>query len=180
MMDSYFKTICNTKTYQPDNSEVNLAKILRTFWNIRSLSKLQTIVIGLGLIVYNNQVLIGARKNKDKWVENLSWVFPGGKMYSLDFEEELVKAIYKETKIKVKVNSLVTARVHPDSGFKKIQIVALYFYCSPLRKTNLSKPGGDLAELKWIRPTDVFKYFTTSTCDEVTRFLMTIEKSSYK
>ena len=122
-------------------------------------------------------MLIGGRKEKDLWVENLTWVFPGGKMNSLDFEKEIKNSIKKETGLKVEVKNLITARIHPDSGFKPVQIVALYFHCKPL-SPNIAKPAGDLSQLKWVKSTAVFKYFTTSTCDTVTRFLVTVEKSS--
>jgi len=70
----------------------------------------------------------------------------------------------------------VAARIHPDSGFKPIQIIALYFHCKPVSGSK-PKPGGDLNQLKWVKPTEVFQYFSTSTCDEVTKFLLTLEKA---
>jgi hypothetical protein len=43
--------------------------------------------------------------------------------------------------------------------------------------TKNAKPGGDLKELKWVKPLDVFIYFTTSTSDDVTKFLCMLDKS---
>lgn len=179
ILDIYFKTI-DTSTSPDDKftiEEADLAKILQSYWNLRASRKSKIIIIGLGIIVKDDKVLIGARKEKDKWVENLSWVFPGGKMESLNFEKEIKKEIKEETGIKVKIENLVAARIHPDSGFKPVQVVALYFHCSPTLDQP-EAPGGDLSKLKWVNPTEVFKYFTTSTCDEVTKFLTTLEKSS--
>jgi 8-oxo-dGTP pyrophosphatase MutT (NUDIX family) len=178
MIDVYLDSL-NEKPVPTNLSvqEADLAKLLKSYWYLKSKSSLTTIVIGLGVIVNNKgKVLIGARKEKDKWVENLSWVFPGGKMDSLDFSEELKKEIKQETNIDIDVKSIITSRIHPDSGHKSVEIVALYFHCIPKGKNNL-KPGGELKELKWINPTDVFKYFTTSTCDDVTKFLTMLEKS---
>ncbi|MDD5710737.1 MAG: NUDIX domain-containing protein [Candidatus Colwellbacteria bacterium] len=158
-------------------SEPDLAKALKIYWNLRSLGDTETIIVGLGLIVKDGKILIGHRTEKDKWVENLTWVFPGGRMNSLNFGEEIKKEIRKKTGLKVKVNSLVAARVHPDAGFKTAQVVALYFHCTPLSDKE-AKPGEKMSELKWVKPTDVFKHFTTSTCDEVTEFLTTLEKAS--
>lgn len=159
-------------------SEQDMANLLKAYWNLRSKSELNIITIGLAIIVNkDNKVLIGARKAKDKWVENLTWVFPGGNLESLEFDKELKKEVYQETGLRVNVNSLIASRIHPDSGFKNVQIVALFFYCTPTGTFKL-KAGGDLAKLKWVKPTDVFKDFTTSTSDEVTKFLLTIEKSS--
>ena len=179
VLDAYFKTVDSAvfRKGKFNPKEADLAKILKSYWSLRSSGGLKTIVIGLGVVVKNGRVLIGGRKEKDEWVENLTWVFPGGKMDSLDFEESIQSEVKKETGLKVKVENLVAARIHPDSGFKSVQIVALYFHCSPISDRK-EKPGGDLSQLKWVRPTDVFKYFTTSTCDEVTKFLVTLEKSS--
>lgn len=178
MMDSYFNLTENMarSSLDSDCNETDLARILKSYWNIRSNKKIKTIIIGLGIISHQGKVLIGGRKNKDPWVENLSWVFPGGKMESLDFEQELHQAIIEETNIDIKISNLIAARIHPDSGFKEIQIVALYFSCQALKVSQM-KPGGELKNLKWVKPTDVFRYFTTSTCDEVTKYLVMLEKA---
>jgi ADP-ribose pyrophosphatase YjhB (NUDIX family) len=181
ILDVYFKTVKlgSTDNHPVKIQEKDLAKILRNYWTLRSTSSMEIIIIGLGIIVSESKkVLIGARKNKDHWVENLTWVFPGGKLTSLDFAEETQREIKEETGLEVTVKNLVAARIHPDSGFKPVQIVALYFHCEPANQKR-PKPGGDLVKLKWVRPTEVFKYFTTSTCDEVTKFLVTIEKANF-
>jgi ADP-ribose pyrophosphatase YjhB (NUDIX family) len=182
MIDVYFNSV-GTKSVSPsetniDLTENDLAKILKSYWVLKSQTPLKIITIGLAIIVNKeNKVLIGNRRMKDKWVENLSWVFPGGEFNSLNFSEDVEKSVKKETGLDIKVNSLVASRIHPDCGFKSLQINALYFYCSPVKGKKLI-PGGDLKSLKWVNPTDVFKYFTTSTCDEVTKFLTTIQKAS--
>lgn len=182
MIDVYFQTVHQTtfpslKPTPPlDLKEADLAKVLKTYWLMRGQTQIKTIVIGLGIIInQDNQVLIGSRKEKDPHVENLTWVFPGGKLNSLDFDKEIRKDVKQETGLEVAVQSLIAARVHPDSGYQPTQIVALYFHCTPTENKK-AKAGGDLSRLKWVRPTEVFKYFTTSTCDAVTQFLTTIEK----
>lgn len=160
---------------EKSGEERDLARILGLYWKVKSSLSIKTLVIGLAVIIERRKVLIGARKEKDEWVENLTWVFPGGRFESLSFEMEMEKRVKEETGMEVKVKNLIASRIHPDSGFKPIQIVALYFHCEPV-KINGLKPGGDLKKLKWVKPLEVFKYFTTSTCDEVTRFLAMAEK----
>jgi ADP-ribose pyrophosphatase YjhB (NUDIX family) len=173
MIDLYFKE----SNIPLEPTEYNLANILKSYWLLKSQSKLTVLTVGLGVIINEQgKVLIGARKTKDKWVEELTWVFPGGKMESLDFEKSLAERIKEETNLNVKINSLIASRIHPDAGFKDVQIVALYFHCTPQSKKTF-KPGGDLKQLKWTNPTEIFRYFTTSTCDDVTKFLYTIQKS---
>lgn len=183
MIDVYFASLGGVRdapvaASDVDLSEKDLAKVLRSYWDLRSQLHLKVLTIGLAIIVNEDgKVLIGVRKTKDKLVENLTWVFPGGNLETLDFGKGIAKEVKEETGLSVKVNSLVASRVHPDSGFKTFQINALYFYCTPVSEKRL-KAGGDLRQLKWVFPEDVFKYFTTSTCDEVTKFLATIQRSS--
>lgn len=181
MIDVYFQTSkieSHEEAKDLDLQETDFAKILRSYWLLKSKTPLKIIQIGLAIIVNKKgEVLIGARRDKDPWVENLTWVFPGGNLESLDFEKDLKKEVRQETGLNVNVNSLITARVHPDSGFKNVQIVALYFHCTPVDNKN-PKAGGELVKLKWVKPTDVFKYFTTSTSDDVTKFLTSLQKSS--
>jgi len=159
------------------NTELDLANILRNYWEKRASSGCTVLPIILSIIVNKKgEILIGSRKEKDKWVENLTWVFPGGKLESLDFEDEVRRITKKETGLDIKLKQLITSRIHPDSGFKDIQIVALYFYCTT--DLDSTKSGGSLENIKWVKPLDVFKYFTTSTCDEVVKFLTMIQKSS--
>ncbi len=160
-----------------DQGIPNLAQILKTYWLIRAQSPIKIITIGLGIITNKTgQVLIGGRRGKDPFIKNLSWVFPGGEMESLDFESEVKREVKEETGLEVEVNSLITARLHPDASYKRVQIVALYFHCRVRGNEDKGRPAGDLFEIKWVNPTDVFKYFTTSTSDELTRFLVAIEE----
>lgn len=174
ILDIYFQGLHNQKDHL-QVGERDIAHMLRKYWELKSSSGLNVIIIGLGIVVKDGKVLIGLRKEKDKWVANLSWVFPGGKMDTLKFDDELKKIIKEETGIEVEVKSLVASRIHPDSGFKDVQIIALYFYCQPISKEK-EKAGGILERLKWVKPSDVFKFFTTSVADEVTKFLIMIEK----
>lgn len=156
-------------------SESDVARALKTYWDLRSGSSVKVVVIGLAIISDGKKVLIGARKEKDEWVEHLSWVFPGGRLKTLGFDTEIKELVRKETDLDVEVKTLIAARVHPDSGFKDVQVVALYFHCVPKEKGK-GVPGSGLAKLKWVAPSFVFKFFTTSVTDEVTRFLLMIEK----
>lgn len=179
LIDSYSKSteiVTTGYTQTPGDTLPDLAKILRSFWQTRSTIPLKVIVVGLGIIVdKKGRVLIGSRTDKDPWVKNLSWVFPGGSVNSLDFETELKKKMLLETGLLVSVNSLVSTRIHPDAFFKKAQVIALYFHCSPANESQMT-PGNGLSELKWVWPTEVYKYFTNSVSDDVAKFLFSLEE----
>lgn len=175
VLDAYF---CSGDQKHTNSSsfETDVSQVLKTYWDMRAIIKSEVIVIGLALIEHNNKILIGLRKEKDKHIENLSWVFPGGKMKSLDFAYELTNIVKKETKLKVKVQSLVEARIHPDTGLKNVQIIALYFHCVLSKENIKEKPSNGLVRLNWVKPFDIFKYFTSSVSDEVTKFLSVFNK----
>ncbi len=131
----------------------------------------KNLLIGLAIIHKDGKVLIGARKEKDEFVEHLSWVFPGGKIGSLDLESEIKRIVKEEAGLDVSVNGIVSARKIPEA---KIDIVAVYFDCEA---QGMEKAGGDLKELKWVPATSVTEHFTTSVSDEVMGYLNRIEES---
>jgi len=173
MIGGYF----NTQT-PAEPTEYDLAKVLRSYWDLKSSADTKVIPIILSIITNKSgKVLIGERVEEDEWVKNLTWVFPGGELEHIEIEKEVKRITKNTTNLDVEVQQLVAARNHPGSGFKKAQIVALYFHCT-ITGGNKIKASGSINKLKWVKPLDVFKYFTTSTCDEVTKFLTMIEKST--
>lgn len=176
VIDSYLSTAQKAIQTSPSEelqvSTEDVNKILKLYYQLIGGQKKKTIVAGLGIIAKEGKVLIGQRKEKDHFVKELTWVFPGGKFESLDFEGELVKKIKEETGLVVYVNQLIHARQIPDSPEKKVKIIALYYYCTPV--SGKETAGGDLKKLAWVEPTKVFHYFTTSTADEVVSFLGTL------
>jgi len=176
VIESYFSVAQKTLVQSPknkldiDQSDAN--KILKLYYQLIGNHQKDTIVVGLGIIIKEGKVLIGQRKEKDPYVKELTWVFPGGKFDSLNFEEELTAKIKEETWLSVYVNQLIHARLIPDSPEKKVKIIAIYYHCTPV--SGKENAGGDLKKLSWVEPTKVFHYFTTSTADEVVSFLGTI------
>lgn len=173
IIDTYLevsqKTIQEAPRAEITISPSDINKILKFYYQIIGANKKDVFVIGLGIISKEGKILIGQRKEKDPHVKELSWVFPGGKFKSLNFEVELKKEIKEETGLNVYVNQLIHARLIPDSPEKKIKIIALYYHCTPV--SGKEKPEGDLKKLVWVPALKVFHYFTTSTADEVVSFL---------
>ena len=176
VIESYLSVAQKTLVQSPknkldiDQSDAN--KILKLYYQLIGNHQKDTIVVGLGIIIKEGKVLIGQRKEKDPYVKELTWVFPGGKFDSLNFEEELTAKIKEETWLSVYVNQLIHSRLIPDSPEKKVKIIAIYYHCTPV--SGKENAGGDLKKLSWVEPTKVFHYFTTSTADEVVSFLGTI------
>lgn len=175
VIDYYLKS---TKNSTSASNDINLTpedtnKILKLYYQLIGSNPKEIIVIGLGIISRDGEVLIGCRLTQpDQWVKELTWVFPGGKFTSLDFTKEIQTKVKEETNLDVHVGQLIHARLIPDSPEKKVKIIALYFNCSPV--SGNTKPGGDLKQLKWVPAMKIFHYFTTSTADEIVNFLGTV------
>jgi len=119
-------------------------------------------------IVYNTKtkkILIGRREN-DPYVPELSWQFPGGRpAYDKSLEHYLKLEIKKKTNISVVVKRIVWARALPE----KKEFLLIYFYCETAETE--AKAGDKFVEVKWIKPVEVKKYFTTSIDPKMMEFL---------
>jgi len=127
-------------------------------------------LVGLAIIHKEGKVLIGQRKEKDEFVEHLSWVFPGGEFATKDFEKELIQTVKKECGLDIKINNLIFARKPSEAS---IPMVLFYFDCSPIG--GQESPEHDLNKLEWIPATLVAKYFSTSVADRIMEFLKNVE-----
>jgi len=123
-------------------------------------------------VVYNPKVrhiLIGKREN-DPYIKKLSWCFPGGRpAYEEDIEFYLEHEVKSKTGLKVDVKKIVFAKTYPE----KREFLSIYYYCEVTGGEE--KVGGKFAELKWIKPSDVQKYFTTSLHPKLLDYLKTLD-----
>ncbi|MFA5797099.1 MAG: NUDIX domain-containing protein [Candidatus Woesearchaeota archaeon] len=123
-------------------------------------------------IVYNpktRQILIGKREN-DPYIKELSWAFPGGRpAYKKDLEFYLKHEIKIKTGLDVDVKKVIFAKTYPE----KREFLSIYFYCEVI--SGKEKTGKKFVEIKWVKPTDVQKYFTTSLHPKLLEYLKTLE-----
>ncbi len=115
-------------------------------------------------------VLIGKRVN-DPNIKELSWVFPGGRPdYKNDLEDNLKYEIKENTGLDVIVKNVVFAKTYPEIR----EFLSIYYYCECDANNCVGEPKGNLKELKWIRPTEVKNYFTTSIHPKILKYLQTL------
>ena len=121
----------------------------------------------LGLVYdrKSKKILIGRREN-DPHIKELTWSFPGGRPnYGEDLEEGLQREILKKTGLKVKVKDLIFARARPENK----EILSLYYICE---KIGGNEEAGDLfKEIKWVKPSEIRKYFTSSIHPVIKNYL---------
>lgn len=120
-------------------------------------------------IIYNSKtqkILIG-RREKDTLVKTLNWNFPGGRpAYKKDLEYYLKLEVKKKTNLNIKIKKLVLARI-PEENKK---FLLLYYLCEPTN-AGKEKAGEKFKEIKWIKPAEARKYFTTSIHPEIMKIL---------
>jgi ADP-ribose pyrophosphatase YjhB (NUDIX family) len=123
-------------------------------------------------IVYNpktRKILIGRREN-DPFVKELSWSFPGGRPgYEKDLEDYLKHEIKIKTGLEADVKQIVFARTYTE----KREFLSIYYYCEVV--DGKEKAGEKFVEVKWVKPTEVKKYFTTSIHTKLLQYLKTLE-----
>ena len=123
-------------------------------------------------VVYNPKtrlILIG-RRERDPYIKNLSWTFPGGRpAYSAELEDYLRNQVKIKTGLEVKINKVFFAKTYPE----KREFLSIYYFCeSSVGEVNA---GEKFVEVKWVKPTEVQNYFTTSLHPKVLEFLKSIE-----
>lgn len=126
-------------------------------------------VLGVVYDARRKKILIG-RHEKDPYMPRLSWCFPGGRPgYRKDLENYLKKEVKKKTGLNTKVVQIVFAKTYPENR----RIMSVYYLVKPTG--GREKPGEKFVELKWVKPTEVRNYFTTSLHKNLFEFLKTLE-----
>ncbi|MEM5879406.1 MAG: NUDIX domain-containing protein [Candidatus Aenigmatarchaeota archaeon] len=124
-------------------------------------------------IIYNprtGKILIG-RGEKDPYIKQLTWCFPGGRpVYGEELEDALKHQIKIKTGLDVEVKGTIFAKTYPE----KREFLSIYYICEVVG--GKEKVGKELVELKWVRPTEVKKFFTTSLHPKLFKYLKALEK----
>ncbi len=126
----------------------------------------------LGIVYKEGKILIGKR-DKDPYIPQLSWCFPGGRpTYTHSLQTCLMMEIKKKTNLEVNVLDVIFTRTMPE----KPEFLNIYYFCEVTDESPKEKPGEKFKELKWVKPTEVEEYFTTSIDPVVMSFLQALEK----
>jgi len=114
------------------------------------------------------KILIGKRQN-DKYLKRLFWCFPGGRpAYGKDLEFYLQHEIRIKTGLKIEIKKIIFAKTYPE----KREFLSIYYLCQVA--SGRVKAGEKFTELKWVKPNEVKKYFTTSIHPYLREFLKTL------
>lgn len=113
-------------------------------------------ILGIVYDAKTKRILIGKREN-DPYIKELSWAFPGGRPeYSNDLEFYLKQEIKIKTGIEIRVEKIIFAKTYPENR----QFLSIYYLCTPTG--GAEKADEKFIEIKWIKPSEIKNYFTTS------------------
>lgn len=127
-------------------------------------------VILLG-IIYNpktKKILIGRREN-DPYIKKLTWCFPGGTADKAELEGVLKKKIKEKTGLVVENLGSIFAKTYPE----KREFLSIYFLCETIG--GKEKAGDDFKELKWVKPEELEKHFTTSFHPHLKEYILNLK-----
>jgi ADP-ribose pyrophosphatase YjhB (NUDIX family) len=131
-------------------------------------------LVNLLAIIYDSKtkmILIGKRVN-DPNLKELSWVFPGGRPnYKDDMEPNLAYEIRENTGLDINVKKIVYTKTYPEIR----EFLSIYYLCEKTTDSPIEQAQGNLKELKWIKPSEVTDYFTTSIHPKILEYLKSLE-----
>lgn len=108
--------------------------------------------------------------NWQQYIKTWGWSFPGGKPgYKKDLDYYLKLEIKKKTNLNVKVKNIVFAKTYPE----KREFFSVYFLCEILK--GKEKAGEKFSELKWVKPSQIKKSFTTSIHPALFKYLKSLK-----
>jgi len=134
--------------------------------------KEESFIVNLGVVLNNKgEVLIIKRRKPEitKSGKEFVWAFPGGKQEEGESRQERVeKEVFLETGYKVIPIRELHLRIHPDSN-----IIVVYHYCLVDEKKEPVEieEKDEVEEVKWVKPEELYQYFTTDIDPEVRKFL---------
>lgn len=126
-------------------------------------------VLGIVFNPKTRKILIGKRE-KDPYVPKLGWCFPGGRPeYGKDMENELKREIKKKTGLNVESLGAIFARAVPE----KKEFLLIYYLCEVTG--GKEKSGEKFKEIKWVKPEELQKYFTTSFHPKLKEYILNLK-----
>jgi ADP-ribose pyrophosphatase YjhB (NUDIX family) len=112
-------------------------------------------------------ILIGKREN-DPHIEELTWGFPGGRpSYEKEIEDHLRDGIKVKTGLDIQNEKIIFAKTYPENR----EFMSIYYSCEMADDSQECVPGEKFVELKWVKPSEVEEYFTTSFHPTLKKFL---------
>ena len=125
----------------------------------------------LGIVRRKDNKILIMKREDDSYIKELSWCFPGGRPErNEELEDALKRSVKEKTNIDIENIDLVFARAFEE----KKEFLLIYYSCEALNDE--AEALKQCTDVKWVNPTEVKEYFTTSIHPEVYNFLRRLEK----
>ncbi len=135
----------------------------------KMIENFEVILLAIIFDPRTRKILIGRREN-DYYMPKLTWGFPEGRLNNKeDMDKILESRIKQKTGLTVKNLGAVFSRIFPE----KKNLIGIYFLCEAVDEKALA--GNDFKELKWVKPDELEKYFTTSFHPHLKEYIMNLQ-----
>ena len=126
----------------------------------------------VGIIIRNGYVLIGELKKRDMKIPRMTWFFP----YKEINEEESPRLEIKELMREIGIVSKISKYLFTIVPSENSNLEQIFYELEYVR--GITKPNERFLKLIWVKPTQVFKYFTSMIDIRVSDYLKILEKST--
>ena len=134
-----------------------------------SINQFSVIVLGIIFDPKEKKILIGRREN-DPFVPELKWTPPGGSItQGEDLENSLKIKIKEQTGFEVENLGNIFAMIPEE----KKDFILLLYLCEVIR--GKEKVGGNLKEIKWVKPEELDDYFTIAYHPHLREYILNLK-----
>lgn len=134
------------------------------------MDKFDIILLAIIFDPAKRKILIAKRGNEDQDIKNLIWQFPEGRLrHGDDVDKMLERKIKKKTGLDIKNLGAVFSKAYPE----KKDLLAIYYLCEAVGGEE--KAADDFVELKWVKPEELEKHFTTSFHPHIKEYVLNLK-----
>jgi len=136
---------------------------------MRELKDFKVILLGIIFDPKKRKILIGKREN-DPYVPKLIWTPPGGSIIpGEDLENSLKIKIKEQTGFRVENLGNIFAMIPEE----KKNFILLLYLCEVI--SGKEKVGGNLKEIKWVKPEELDNYFTIAYHPHLREYILNLK-----
>jgi len=136
---------------------------------MKKLDDFNVIILGIVYDPNKKRILIGKREN-DPFVKKLKWTPPGGRVsHGEDLEISLKIKIKEQTGLEVANLGHIFSMIPKE----KKNFMLIIHLCEVLK--GKEKVGGNLKELKWVRPEELDDYFDIAYHPHLREYILNLK-----
>ena len=137
---------------------------------METANRFEIVLLGIVFDPKKKKILIGKRKGQDPYIKKITWCFPGGRIRN---EEEVEDILKKKIKFKTGFDVANLGSIFSRVPSEKKDLMLLYFLCEVTG--GKERPYDDFAELKWVKPEEIEKHFTTSFHPHLKEYILNLK-----